>query len=98
MSEGKGSPEDLWIVELPPGIETSRDKIAFAGAAERLLGGLVDVAQGGRSDALFVVLMDAKIRCKRYAKLVEASDLEARAERLRAELREVEGAMGRGES
>ncbi len=40
---------------------------------------------------LFVALMDAKVRCKKYRQAVEAADKEARAESLRAELRELEG-------
>ncbi len=89
---GVASPEDLWIVEWPLSLDSSREKIAAARSAEKLLEGLIDVAQGGRSDALFVVLMDAKVRCKKYIQTIEAGDKQARIETLRAELRELEAA------
>ena len=93
MREHKGSPEDLWIVEWPPGATTSsREKIGRAKEAEDLLGGLVKIAKGGYSETLFVVLLGAQVRCREYAKAVEASDRKARAESLRAELREIEAA------
>ena len=96
MRDRDGAPEDLWIVEWPPGVEDSREKVRRAREAEKLLGGLVDVAIGGRSEALFVVLMDAKVRCREYVRRIHAADNEARAEALRAELRELEAEMERG--
>ena len=96
MRDRDGAPEDLWIVEWPPGVEDSREKVRRAREAEKLLGGLVDVAQGGYSEALFVVLMDAQVRCREYVKRIHAADNEARTEALREELREVEAAIERG--
>ena len=52
----------------------------------------MDIAQGGGSDVLFAVLVDAKARCKKYRRAVEASNREACIESLRAELRELEAA------
>ena len=89
--QGTKRPEDLWLVEWPTDYPAREIPRRFR-EAERLLDGLIDIAQRGTSDVLFVVLADAKVRCKKYRRAVEAADREARAETLRAELRELEAA------
>jgi hypothetical protein len=64
-------PEKLWLVGMPPD-ELEQDAQAWREAA-KALGALSEAFKViGRSDAPFVALLDAKVRCKKHAEHLEA--------------------------
>jgi hypothetical protein len=64
-------PERLWLVGVPPD-ELEQDAQAWREAA-KALGALSEAFTViGRSDAPFVALLDAKVRCKKHAERLEA--------------------------
>jgi len=64
-------PERLWLVGMPPD-ELEQDAQAWREAA-KALGALSEAFKViGRSDAPFVALLDAKVRCKKHAEHLEA--------------------------
>lgn len=70
-----GRPERLWIVGMPSG-ELERDQEAWS-EAEHALGGLTDMFTAiGSNDAVFVALLDARVRCRKHRERLEARDRE----------------------